>query len=121
MNRFKVWSGFTLVEIVVVVAILGILAIIRVPQFKAMKNQATTGKGGPTTGTADKSLLVINGELMVTGENFFTATPDSSGLASKFKVGHVYRLKSFGSKSDKSRWYCFESVQNSDELVCLTE
>ena len=55
-NRTSVAKGFTLVEILIVVVILGILAAIVVPQFTSAANDARTGNISTQVSTMENQL-----------------------------------------------------------------
>ena len=54
--------GFTLVELVVVLIVLGILALIIVPRFVDLRGKATTAVRAANVGTLHSSLLLYRAE-----------------------------------------------------------
>lgn len=59
LKQLKSKKGFTLVELVVVIAILGILAAIAVPRFTGFTDQAKKAADDALMETANKALMLL--------------------------------------------------------------
>ena len=97
MKKFGSKSGFTLVELVVVMAILGILAGIAVPAYSGYIKKAHDAAIISELDAVKTAALAANAktgtikEISVTGEKNITVTGDPAALDSDFATNfHLY-------------------------------
>lgn len=97
MKKFGSKSGFTLVELIVVMAILGILAGIAVPAYSGYIKKAHDAAIITELDAVKTAALAANAEtgtinkIEVTGEKAITVTGDPADLDSKFATNfHLY-------------------------------
>jgi len=75
--------GFTIIELIFVIVILGILSVIALPKFTGIVQQAKVGKCKALVGTLNRSVgPTLWSESLMEGRNGSILHPDAAGLAS---------------------------------------
>ena len=67
MKNFKKHSGFTLIELVVVIAILGILAAFAIPRFASLEREARVGTVLGAAGSVRSAATLAHSLFLVQG------------------------------------------------------
>src|SRR5579862_6224294 len=75
MKRLKMKHGFTLIELMIVVAIIGILAAIAIPQFANLVSKSQEGRTKANLGTIRSELSIYYGDT----EGWYPTTANSLG------------------------------------------
>jgi MSHA pilin protein MshA len=90
-NRFMrtSQSGFTLIELVVVIVILGILAAFAVPRFMGLERQARTATANSLAGSIRSASAMAHGVWLANGNN--AANIQVDGVARAMALGYPTR------------------------------
>jgi MSHA pilin protein MshA len=78
-NRLNSEKGFTLIELVMVIVILGILAATAIPKFVDLKDDARSAVISGVTGALQGALTMKHAQYLISGTDY-TATTLAAGV-----------------------------------------
>jgi len=117
----KLQRGFTLIELMIVVAIIGILAAIAVPAYQDYTIRARVSEGASLSGALRTQVDVLNSEgitlgNMVVGGGTLLGPQDGSGTTWGLLSPTSYASKYVGRVSLRNRGIIVVSLTNTPEL-----
>src|SRR5882672_3797943 len=104
MKKSKMTQGFTLIELMIVVAIIGILAAIAIPQFANLVSKSQEGRTKANLGTIRSALSIYYGDTegwypavsattnlqaLTTGGRYLQAVPNADLPKTTNSAGHA--------------------------------
>ena len=119
MKKHKKLQGFTLIELMIVVAIIGILAAIAIPQFANLVSKSQEGRTKANLGTIRSALSIYYGDsegwypitaagsnlvTLTNGSRYLQAVPNADLPKTTNNSGHASISTDVTSTSDAGGW-----------------
>ena len=116
MKMINTKKGFTLIELMIVVAIIGILAAIAIPQFANLVAKSQEGRTKANLGTIRSALSIYYGDLegwyptdtlssLTTGGRYLQSIPNSDLPVTTNSIGHTSIKTVTNASADTGGWY----------------
>lgn len=117
MNIIKTRKGFTLIELMIVVAIIGILAAIAIPQFANLISKSQEGATKGNLGTIRSALSIYYGDTegfypidatmttLTASQKYLQSIPNANLPKTTNSVGHGSSNGIVNTAGDGGGWY----------------
>ena len=120
MKKAKTSKGFTLIELMIVVAIIGILAAIAIPQFANLVAKSQEGRTKANLGTIRSALSIYYGDsegwypyaasngnlsILTIGAKYLQVVPNADMPKTTNNVGHPSLNTDTTTAGDTAGWY----------------
>jgi prepilin-type N-terminal cleavage/methylation domain-containing protein len=119
MKKQKMSQGFTLIELMIVVAIIGILAAIAIPQFANLVSKSQEGRTKANLGTIRSALSIYYGDTegqypvsaagglssLTNGSRYLQAVPNADLPKTNNNGGHISKATATNAPGDTAGWY----------------
>lgn len=70
MKRIRDEKGFTLIELIVIIIILGILSVVAVPKYLDLRAEAEKGVAKGVTGALRGSIAILHAKYLIAGSTY---------------------------------------------------
>ncbi len=70
-------KGFTLIELIIVLAVMAIIALIAIPNFKAVKDNSKIKADKQSEATIERTVLMLVADETITGNGVIVVTPET--------------------------------------------
>ena len=119
MKKQKMLQGFTLIELMIVVAIIGILAAIAIPQFANLVSKSQEGRTKANLGTIRSALSIYYGDsegwypvastgnnltVLATGGRYLQTVPNADLPKTTNSIGHPSTNTEASTGNDTGGW-----------------
>jgi prepilin-type N-terminal cleavage/methylation domain-containing protein len=86
MKNTKMRSGFTMIELIFVIVVLGILAAVAMPKFVSVQDDARVSSEKATVGAIKSAVGMLHGKALIKSDDFYTKFTDGTGTQKTLKI-----------------------------------